>query len=207
MMGTETESFRVEGRYQEPCALILRDLIKHLYLVAVFQILLLFSSFSMRDIFTVPGPMTDLSLAANLNVRKEIIDSILIILTSLTDGSQSILYLCLHCSILHSTILLELWQADLNLGFGCEGIRVGLVQVTKCMVDITMVCLIGSNIKQQRPHATIILRHLPILDCHLWCFEFLPQRKMSVVEIFDCLRVSYNGLFLEISHKSVADLW
>lgn len=97
---------------------------------------------------------------------------------------------------------LQLWQFEL----GRERIGIRCIQVSKSMIDLTMLGLVRTYIQQQRSHTTLSGGHLPVFYGHLRCLQLLPLRQVAVVEIIDRLGVGDHGLFFEVPNEPMADL-
>lgn len=82
-----------------------------------------------------------------------------------------------------------------------------LIKVAECVIDLAMLALVRPDVKQQVSHRPVSLGHFPVADCHVWCHQLFPFRKLSRVEIGKLARICDDCFFFEITDKSMTYPW
>ena len=78
-----------------------------------------------------------------------------------------------------------------------------LIKIAEGVVDLPVLALIGANIQKKVAHSATSFRHFPVVNRNLGNLKLLPLRQSAGINILDLARVRDDGLFLEISYKSM----
>ena len=81
-----------------------------------------------------------------------------------------------------------------------------LVQITKRVVDLSMLRLVCSDIEEKVFHSPLSLGYAPVVCCEIRDHELrvCPLWEFPGVDILNSERVREHGLFLEVADEAVA---
>lgn len=85
-------------------------------------------------------------------------------------------------------------------------VRIGikcLLQVAEGVIHLAVLGFVSPDVKQQVTHLALVLGHLPILHCDLWCFQIGPFRQFALLDFLNGAGVGDDRFFFEVADEAV----